>query len=163
MTSNFIDNADIRHSTVSVCSVECRTKDSSAIHTETCKNCCFRLEGNSNVTSKQNLQVNSASLEGCPYSVWQNSFNTKLDLHERKVSDFVICKSYCLFVTHGSLLWTNLTVPECDLSSLPALTMGFKMWVWTTRDITINLLLFFFLHKVIEAEEFPRVTFVLLV
>jgi len=130
--------------------------------TETCKNFCFRLEGNSKISSKQNLQVNSAPLEGCHYSVWQNWFNTKLDLHERKVSDFVICKSYCLFVTHGSLLWTNLTVSECDLSSLPALTIGFKMWVWKTRDIIINLLLFFFLHKVSEAEESSHVTSALL-
>jgi hypothetical protein len=131
--------------------------------TEICKNFCFRPEGTSKISPKQNLQVNSAPLEGCHYSVWQNWFNTKLDLHERKVSDFVICKSYCLFVTHGSLLWTNLTVPECDLSSLPALTVGFKMWVWITRDITINLLLFIFFHKVSDAEESSHVTFALLV
>jgi len=37
--------------------------------TETCKNFCFRLEGNSKISSKQNLQVNSAPLEGCHYSV----------------------------------------------------------------------------------------------
>jgi len=131
--------------------------------TETCKHFCFLLEGNSKISSKYNLQVNSSTLECCHYSVWQNWFNTKMDLHERKVSDFVICKPYCLFVTYGSLLWTNLTVSECDLSSLPALTIGFKMWVWTTRDITIKLLLFFFLYKVSEAEESSHVTFVLLV